>query len=61
MGWCMGTEISIMLYKKIRRYIQEDKRKKVANIILDVFEDYDADCYNGDSIIEKDAGRKYEE
>ena len=57
MGWCTGTEISVELWDKIRLMIPKEKRKKIANKILDIFEYHDADCYDGESKLEKDADR----
>ena len=56
MGWCSGTEMSIQIYDLVREYIPEEKRKDVSKILLKMFMDADADCYEGESDLERDSG-----
>jgi hypothetical protein len=61
MGWCSGTELAIDVWNLVRKYIPSKDKKKIAFKIYDLFCDYDADCWDGDSQLEKDAGIENEE
>ena len=56
MGWASGSGLACEVYGLVRNYIPEKKRKQVATKIFDLFTDMDADDWNGDSTLEKDAG-----
>lgn len=55
MGWASGSSVGVEIYDKVREYIPADKRKEVANYIYDMLCDLDADAWEGDSDLEKDA------
>lgn len=55
MGWCSGTSLAIDVWNEIRKYIPDKDKKKVAKKIYNLFCDQDADCWDGDSQLEKDA------
>lgn len=44
MGWFGGTEIAINVWDSVREYIPEEKRKEVANELIDTLQDQDWDC-----------------
>ena len=55
MGWAGGSYLAQDMYDKIREHIPEDKRETVAKIIYDDFCDEDADDWDVDSQLLKDA------
>ena len=55
MGWCSGTELAIEVWNIIGEFVPKNKRKKIAKKIYNLFCDYDADCWDGDSQLERDA------
>jgi hypothetical protein len=57
MGWASGSQLAEELYDDIRRVIPKDKRAKVAEKIIDAFENHDADDWSEDSLLWKDSGR----
>ena len=57
MGWARGSGIAEEIWGIVREFIPVRKRELVANDIIEVFEDEDADDWDGTSLIEEDAGR----
>ena len=45
MGWATGSEIAERLWKELRPFLPSDERAlaRTSKIIVDVFEEYDAD------------------
>ena len=60
MGWCTGSYLAEDLWNTIRGYIPEDKRKDIARNIIEIFNEQDADCWDDDMNIVKDAEYKEE-
>ena len=58
MGWSGGSELARETWGLVRKYINGKHRQKVAEKFLTAFENYDADDFDGQSDLEKDAGRK---
>lgn len=60
MGWCSGSFIADELWNEIREYLPEEKRKELANKIYELFCNQDADCWEDDMNIIKDAEIKWD-
>lgn len=58
MGWSGGTDVADGVWDAVRQYIPENKKKVVANKIIDVLEAQDWDnLYESDELYEV-SGRK---
>lgn len=55
MGWAAGSEIAEEVWGIVREYIPAHKRRIIAKDIIEIFEDEDADAWDGTSLIEEDA------
>jgi len=60
MGWSSGVDLACDTYDLVRKFIPKEKRKKIARKIHELFLQYDADGWDGNSHIEKDAGLNVE-
>ena len=49
MGWASGSYMAEELWRDISEFVDEEHKKEAAKIIFDLFEDHDADDWNGDS------------
>lgn len=58
MGWSGGTEVGESIWHGIKAYIPEDKKKEVANVIIDALEDMDWDCLEECEELYEISGRK---
>ena len=54
MGWCSGSYMAEDIYNKIRKYIPKSENE-IAKTIYDIFCQQDADCWDYDMNIIKDA------
>ena len=45
MGWCTGSYIANDVWNLVRDYIPESERKVKAEAIIELFSNYDADCW----------------
>jgi hypothetical protein len=61
MGWSGGSELARETWSMVRKYINGKHRQRVAKKFLEAFKDYDADDFDGQSDLEKDAGVKNDE
>lgn len=61
MGWCSGSIIAEELWNDIRKYIPKEKEKIVAEKIFHIFDDNDADCWDDDMNLIRDAKIKLDE
>lgn len=57
MGWASGSELAERVWGEVREFIPDDKRKNVANEIIDAFEDMDCDTIDECEQLVKDAER----
>jgi hypothetical protein len=55
MGWSAGSQLAIQVYNLVKTYIPEEERHDVAWHIKNMFEEHDADDWNGESELEQDA------
>lgn len=49
MGWASGSYMAEELWREISDMINDEDKADAAKIIFDLFEDHDADDWNGDS------------
>lgn len=61
MGWAAGSDLARELWQEIRPSVAPSAREKVAQMIYDKFTDYDADDWDGHSLLEEDAGVNQDE
>lgn len=61
MGWSSGSELARDSWELVRPFIPKAKRKVVAEKFITLFENMDADDFDGNSKLEQDAGRKNDE
>jgi hypothetical protein len=57
MGWASGSQLAERVYEHIRPWIPPNRRRQVAQYILDQFEGEDADDFDYDTHLWLDAGR----
>ena len=55
MGWAAGSVIANDVWQIVRNYIPEHERKDVAEKIIRIFKDEDADDWSSDQLIYEDA------
>lgn len=55
MGWASGSELAENIWSAVERYLPEKEKQAVAFEIYNLFCDYDADDWSGDSDLEKAA------
>jgi len=53
MGWCNGSHIAEDIFNKIEKYLPEEVKKEVAQMMYDRFCDDDADCWDNEMNIMK--------
>jgi hypothetical protein len=58
MGWSSGSELARETWDMVRPFINGKHKKRIAEKFLTAFENHDADDFDGQSNLEKDAGRK---
>jgi hypothetical protein len=58
MGWSSGSILASDAWELVRPFIKESKRKETADKFMKLFENMDADDFDGTSTLEKDAGRR---
>jgi hypothetical protein len=56
MGWASGSEIAEEVWGIVRAFVPVRKRKEVAQEIIEVFENEDADAFEDEMLICQDAG-----
>lgn len=61
MGWASGSELAEETWELVREFIPKNKRREVAEAFLDAFRNRDADDWNGDEALCRDAGRYQDE
>jgi len=61
MGWASGSYLAQDIYDNIRDLIPEENRMKVADTIYSQFSDEDADDWDSESDLLKDAKIKFED
>lgn len=55
MGWASGSQLAEELYEDIRRDIPAKKRRRVARMIVEAFENHDADDWDLGGQLHRDA------
>jgi hypothetical protein len=55
MGWSGGTSLAEEVWSKVRKYVPKNSRETVAREVIKLFEDYDADGWCRETVLEKDA------
>jgi hypothetical protein len=60
MGWCRGSYMAEDMWNKVRKYIPKEEKKSLANEIYEYFCDQDADCWESDMKLIKDAKIKWD-
>jgi hypothetical protein len=50
MGWASGSYLCDDVWTLVKRYIPEDKRKRLAGKLIDIFDDHDADDWEGTKV-----------
>jgi hypothetical protein len=58
MGWSSGSALADEIWDTVGIYIPKEEKKRIANHILKLFENQDADDFDYDMQIMKDAERK---
>lgn len=58
MGWASGSYLAVDVWDLVRDEIPEEKRRKLAKKIYDMFRNMDADAWDGDSQLEQDMKRR---
>ena len=61
MGWASGTDVADGVWEAVKEYIPDDKKKEVANNIIDVLEDQDWDNVQESEELYELSGRKAED
>lgn len=61
MGWSGGSEVAERVWDSVKIYIPDDKKKQVANEIIDTLEDQDWDCVDEAEELYEISGRKAED
>lgn len=61
MGWATGSEIAEEVWKVVKDAVPSQNRQYVADKLLEIFENHDADAFDSDMEIVKDAGRNFDE
>lgn len=61
MGWASGTDVADGVWEAVKEYIPDDKKKEVANSIIDVLEDQDWDNVQESEELYELSGRKAED
>ena len=49
MGWARGAEIAEEVWDLFKKHIPKEKRKKMANKLIDLFEGHDCDAIHSDA------------
>lgn len=57
MGWAGGSQIAGDVWKLVRFYIPRKERERIANQIVDIFEQHDCDTMDEAEQLMADAGR----
>lgn len=61
MGWASGSEIAENVWRVVRKYVPQEKRERVSNEIIDIFENEDADTMSEAETLWKDSHRMDED
>ena len=61
MGWASGSYLGQDLWDEIRNFVPKNNHKKVAKIIYNMCNDMDADDWDVNSNLIKDADIKFED
>jgi hypothetical protein len=61
MGWSGGSEVAYRVWDAVKEYIPDNKKKEVANSIIDTLEDQDWDCLEEAEELYEISGRKAED
>lgn len=56
MGWASGSELANELWLEIKPFLSPADHEELACLIYERFCDYDADDWDGTSVLEADAG-----
>ncbi len=60
MGWASGSGLAEEVWELVRKHVPKSRRKKIANEVYELFCAQDADDWDYDDDLLKDAGITYE-
>jgi len=61
MGWCRGSYLAEEIWDDLRSVVPQEQRHVFAKKIYEKFCDYDADDWNHNSFLLRDAGVKFDD